>query len=147
MPLDRPLRRGDVVVAETDSGPVIKRVALLPGDRRLQWRTRPESEWIDTTTVSEPRSRTGRSRMRSIAVPHETVFLLGDNLDVSVDSRTYGPVPVSRIKRLVVDIREPNEASGAATEIVRRWVMRGIKRFRPERLTASLRTYSPHREW
>ena len=120
VPLDRPLQRGDVVVADLPTGPVIKRVALLAGDRRLQWQG--GGTWTDMTTLCGPRGAAGRRRMRAAAVPEGTVYLLGDNLDRSVDSRTYGPVPVARIRRRILDVRTPDSLSGVAREVARSWL-------------------------
>ncbi len=126
VPVDRPLRRGDVVVAEGPDGPVVKRVALLAGDRRQQWRDR--SGWTDTTVFNVPRRPSARTqaRLRNTVVPSGTVFLLGDNLDRSVDSRTFGPVPIDRVLRLVVGARQPDARSDVADRAARHWIASAI---------------------
>ncbi|RYG15505.1 hypothetical protein EON82_26155 [bacterium] len=52
--------------------------------------------------------------MRTIEVPRETVYVLGDNLQTSIDSRSFGPVPIDRIKRFVIEDRTPDPKSGVA---------------------------------
>jgi len=67
---DRSPVRGELVVARETAPPqryFVKRVAFLAGD---------------TPTPGGP------------VVPAGSVYLLGDNLDASRDSRTFGPVPV-----------------------------------------------------
>ncbi len=122
-PVDRPLQPGDVVIADTPEGRVIKRVALLPGDRRVQWQSR--LRWEDLTTLSLPRSRFSQRRLRMLTVPSGTVFLLGDNLDRSVDSRSFGPIPIADIHRIVIDQRSPDERSGIERIVPRRWLTMG----------------------
>lgn len=126
-PIDRTLQRGDVVLADSPNGPVIKRVVLLPGDRRLQWQS--PSGWLDLTTVGTPLR--GRKpifgRIRTRVVPAGTVFLLGDNVMSSVDSREFGPVEVEKIRRLVVDARSPDVGAGVSKPIPQRWIVGAIR--------------------
>lgn len=119
-PLDRPLQRGDVVVVDTPQGAIIKRVALLPGDQRLQVR-RPDG-WCDMVDIMPPRRVSKSIKLRSETVPPETVFLLGDHLATSIDSRNFGPVPRAWVKRLVIDGRDFDERSEVANEISRHWL-------------------------
>ena len=71
---DRWPRRGAVVVVrEPDSGILaIKRVAARPGDR------------VGTGPAS-------------VLLAEDEAWLLGDNRDRSVDSRSYGPVPLNAL--------------------------------------------------
>ncbi|GEM_PF-3216642 len=124
-PVDRPLRRGDVVIADGPDGPVIKRVALLPGDRRGQWLS--YEGWIDMTTLTAPKNPHAREKMRTCLVPPGTVYLLGDDLDVSIDSRTFGPVRMENVHRLVIDPREPDPEAPVSKEPPRRWIADAIR--------------------
>jgi signal peptidase I len=78
-----PLRDKDIVVLK-DSGPtgyIIKRIAYLPGEE-VDWKLMPESH-----PLSEGKFK----------VPDGTVYVLGDNLPASEDSRKFGPVPVTEV--------------------------------------------------
>ncbi|KDN47343.1 LexA/Signal peptidase, partial [Tilletiaria anomala UBC 951] len=78
------LELGDLVVATSPMNPsktVCKRVVGLPGD----------------TILVDP-----RKDAPSITVPRGHVFLCGDNLNNSTDSRHYGPVPIGLIRGKVV---------------------------------------------
>jgi len=96
--------RGDIVVVRSPvSGDlVIKRVAALGGqsvgiaDGVLR---------VDGHAVPEPyidRAEVGGTYFGPIRVPTGTVFMLGDQRFGSVDSRSFGPVPVDSIVGRVV---------------------------------------------
>ncbi|KAI8616912.1 hypothetical protein BC830DRAFT_1116058 [Chytriomyces sp. MP71] len=77
----RALSLGDVVVAVSPldrTRIVCKRVLGLPGDRVLRDPTLPDSEMIK--------------------VPPGHVWLQGDNLTHSTDSRAYGPLPMGLLR-------------------------------------------------
>jgi signal peptidase I len=102
--------RGDIVVVRSPvSGDlVVKRVAALGGqtvgiaDGVLR---------VDGHTVPEPyidRAEVGGTYFGPIRVPAGTVFLLGDQRFGSVDSRTFGPVPVdSMVGRVMLRVWPP----------------------------------------
>ena len=125
-PVDRPLRRGDVVVVETPHGLIVKRVALLPGDHRGQCQT--SDGWTDMTGFVMPHKRPRYVRFRTIPVPAGTVYLLGDNTGLSHDSRDFGPVYEERVVRLLVDQRDPDRNSGVERPTTRAWLALGTSR-------------------
>jgi signal peptidase I len=102
--------RGDIVVVRSPvSGDlVIKRVAARGGqtvgiaDGVLR---------VDGHAVREPyidRAEVGGTYFGPIRVPTGTVFLLGDQRFGSVDSRSFGPVPVdSMVGRVVLRLWPP----------------------------------------
>jgi signal peptidase I len=71
---------GDIVVLDTENGFIVKRVAYLPGEE-VPSSVRP-FEWpVDPNFV----------------VPAGFVYVLGDNIQASEDSRTFGPVRIDHI--------------------------------------------------
>jgi mitochondrial inner membrane protease subunit 1 len=91
----RPLRLGDVVVARSPGNPrqyICKRVLGLPGDLVC----------ADPTRAASP----------MVAIPPGHVWLQGDNLHNSSDSRAYGPVPLGLVKGRVVYRVWPPRAIG-----------------------------------
>ncbi|HXM54696.1 MAG TPA: signal peptidase I [Candidatus Dormibacteraeota bacterium] len=110
-----PPRRGDIVVVLEPSGvPAVKRVIGLPGDtveidgatvllepagtgawRRLEEPyVQPGWQWPDSCCDPDGRATTGA---RPLTLPAGQFFVLGDNRNVSIDSRTFGLVPRDRI--------------------------------------------------
>ncbi|WP_018156525.1 signal peptidase I [Demetria terragena] len=111
--------RFDIVQARLgpDRQQSVKRVIGLPGDRvRIRHengRTTVEvapagaKEWFRVTNPAWEAARQdrlccdargrGASEVASTRVPEGSVWLLGDNLDASDDSRTFGFVPVEEI--------------------------------------------------
>lgn len=95
-------RRGEIVTAhyppDVEKDSVIKRVVALPGERV---RVTNGEIYIDDQMLDESRYWTGRINhdMEEITVPEKHVFLVGDNRNFSMDSRTedVGPVPYYRI--------------------------------------------------
>ena len=117
-PLDRPLRRGDVVVVDGPEGTIIKRVALLPGDRHLQFRT--GSGWAELLLLVSP-TKSAANRLRYASVPAGEVYLLGDHLTASVDSRVFGAVPLTSVRSLVEEVRLPSVLSDVVTVANKAW--------------------------
>ena len=98
------LKRGQVVVINMESGPIVKRIAFAPGDSFLQ--TYLDGHWVDMIYVRPTaKSHLNPKTMRTYVVPKGMVYVLGDNLEVSMDSRMFGCVPTSQIDRILVDQR------------------------------------------
>jgi signal peptidase I len=102
-PLFSPYKRGDIVVfaAPEQTGrpePLIKRVIGVGGDR-VEVRdgiVLVNGEALDEpyTFEGEPTDATGSAAW---VVPAGWLFVLGDHRAVSVDSRVFGPVPISSV--------------------------------------------------
>jgi nickel-type superoxide dismutase maturation protease len=71
--------------------------SLQPGDRVLVWRTRSVRPG-DIVAASDPRRPERSLLKRVVDVGQEGVFLLGDNLEHSTDSRQFGPVPMASVR-------------------------------------------------
>jgi signal peptidase I len=95
--------RGDVVVfdtadvpgaAEAPSRRLVKRVVGLPGEKvqALDGALVVDDEVIDDPWQAAPTPAFG-----PILVPEGMVFVLGDNRSLSVDSRTFGVVPIGAL--------------------------------------------------
>lgn len=90
--------RGHVIVFEAADGRelLVKRVVGVPGDRVDSRLGRVR---VDGHTLPEPyvlrEAATGA--IESQIVPRECYFVLGDNRDESVDSRSWGVVPHERV--------------------------------------------------
>lgn len=91
-----PWQRGDVVLAKVGDDILIKRIAALPGDTIPLERARAFRhvlEFFDTT--GDPQA--------PLRVPAGFVVVLGDNWQVSDDSRSFGPVAIKDILGSVVN--------------------------------------------
>jgi signal peptidase I len=98
------MSRGDIVVLRVRGEIVIKRVHALPGDRvtLLQYDDGAGNELLTPSRAALLRGLQAsgllkHGRVVSLTVPPDHCFVLGDNSLASVDSREWGPVPVSAI--------------------------------------------------
>jgi signal peptidase I len=99
-PLRHPARGHLVVIDEPADGShqQVKRVLGLPGEvvRSVQGHL-----LVDGVGLLEPYAQ-GRGQNGALTVPPGHVVVLGDNRPASTDSRTYGPVPLARVRVRVV---------------------------------------------
>ena|SRR5688572_14772281 len=94
--------RGDLVVVRDAMHKdfIVKRIIGLPGER-IQFKD--GAVWVNGERLSEPYLRPGvRTRIIEGAEPlvligRERYFVMGDNRDVSEDSRSHGPVTREQI--------------------------------------------------
>lgn len=87
--------RGDVVVFRNPQTlePVVKRCVGIPGDQLVL-----EETTLFVAGAPVPISEEQLSRFPAVGrVPPNHVFVVGDSVDDSIDSRHYGFVPVRRI--------------------------------------------------
>lgn len=93
---------GDVVVIDIGQGPMVKRVASVAGDR--YWEVNTFGTWRPARTGSK---HPNRAKSRQVTIPPGYIFVLGDNADLSYDSRQFGLVPLKAVKAKLIDPREP----------------------------------------
>jgi signal peptidase I len=111
----RPIERGDVVVFKYPSEPTrdfIKRCVAVAGDtveirgKQLYLNGDPVDEpfvvhkhpVVYGAGAGTPARQRNRDNFGPFVVPEGTIFCLGDNRDHSLDSRFWGPVPLSYVK-------------------------------------------------
>jgi signal peptidase I len=90
----RTIRRGDVVMFSFPlgtAGRAIKRVVAIGGDTVTVGAAAISVNGHAIPVAGEPSKSAARRRVEHI--PNGYVFLLGDNTTVSLDSRSFGPVP------------------------------------------------------
>lgn len=105
----RAFHRGDVVVFHHAGGTYVKRVLGGPGDtiQLLDFNGEPDEvarDWqmrVLTQSGFQKRTRTSM-RLRPYRVPDGALYLVGDNLFDSVDSRDFGSVPVRQVEGKVL---------------------------------------------
>jgi inner membrane protease subunit 1 len=103
----RPLSRGDLVTAISPLDPshqVLKRVIGLAGDSIIidPSGERQRQLEIGGGYVAGPKLWGNGTPGETLVVPQGTVWLAGDNVSNSTDSRDYGPLPLGLIRGRVV---------------------------------------------
>jgi len=94
------LHRGDVVVLRTEHGTIVKRIALLPGDRIPQVHT--GCQWTDLVDMNASKTADRHPKLfRTLTIPAGKVYVLGDNRPISLDSRVYGMFNLDQVERVV----------------------------------------------
>jgi signal peptidase I len=96
-PLDRPPRRGDLVVVRSSALEMVKRVVGLPGERVRLVAGRLE---IDGVEVAEPYLAAGAAGAEGdldVRLGEDQYLVLGDHRAASTDGRDFGPVPASAL--------------------------------------------------
>lgn len=98
------LSRGDIVVLRLRGETLIKRVYALPGERLtlLRYDDDTGNELVTPPEAAHLRRLQAAGflpdgRVVSLTIPPGHCFVLGDNGPVSIDSRVWGPVPISAI--------------------------------------------------
>ena len=88
------VERGDVIVFPAPLSPeedYIKRVIGLPGDRI---RVTGGYVYVNDVPIDEPYIKSPPlATMHEMIVPEDSVFVMGDNRNVSSDSRSWGALP------------------------------------------------------
>lgn len=105
-------RRGDIIAFDAQDAagrrvPLIKRVVALPGD---SVEIIGDSAWVNgELSLVAPTAHVGTSAVRfgPIVVPEGSVYVLGDNRPVSLDSRFIGPIPIDTITGRAVAVILP----------------------------------------
>lgn len=104
------LRRGDVVVLALEGRHHIKRVHAVAGDivSGVDWDEtvgRPDYIADGGEMAALPdllRRRPGIGRMAHVTVPEGCIFVVGDDVTRSCDSRHFGPVPLESVEGVVI---------------------------------------------
>jgi signal peptidase I len=99
-------RKGEIVVLEDpeDHGLSVKRIVALPHELI---EVRRDGVYVNSRKLSEPyltssaNAASGERPVKPTRLGGEDYFVLGDNRDLSADSRIYGPVPRKNILGLL----------------------------------------------
>ena len=101
----RDMKKGDIVVFRSPTNPdieFIKRIIGLPGDKIMVLDGKVSVNDIQLTEgyipSTTPLAHNGFLKNGiPIIVPQDHIFVLGDNREVSSDSRIFGPIPISSL--------------------------------------------------
>ncbi len=102
--------RGDIVIFTVPDGneedQFVKRVVGVPGDEVV---VQGDLVWVNGTADTSYEILVGPTGpvLGPLTVPEGTVFLLGDNRPVSLDSRYLGPIPMSAVHGRAMAIFAP----------------------------------------
>jgi signal peptidase I len=104
---DGEYRRGDVVVVRVPGGTIVKRIAYVPGDRILEVKG-PEG-WIEVLTHPTFQNRNVKNTRYKV-VPEGQLYVVGDNMGHSTDSRDFGAIESGQVTHELVNWRRPTQS-------------------------------------
>ncbi|MGN0812804.1 MAG: signal peptidase I [Candidatus Coproplasma sp.] len=98
-------QRGDIVVIRTEGKTLIKRVIAVGGDKVKIFRGKVylNGEILEEPYVSEENNNPILNNYEETTVEKEYIFFLGDNRNISSDSRNYGCLPVDSVIGVVAE--------------------------------------------
>ena len=97
-----PLYHGEVVVLTSPVGTLVKRIAFLPGDTMQQLNV--GGDWVDIVNFRVKPNRF--LKVRTVKIPPGKVYVLGDNRSKSIDSTSFGALPIKNIYAVLVDQKQ-----------------------------------------
>lgn len=89
------INRFDIVVVKTSNTNIIKRVIALPGESVMY---KDNKLYINGKVIEDNYSKTPTEDFDNIVLKEDEYFVMGDNREVSKDSRIIGPVNIKNIK-------------------------------------------------
>jgi signal peptidase I len=112
-----PLRIGEVIVFKKEGDEIVKRVVALPGQRppAAGEYAMALARSIAHDTMPKPVGELGNLME---PVPQGQVYVLGDNLPNSEDSRDFGPIPMNTVLGRVLSWQEAKR-NGAPAQSAR----------------------------
>ncbi len=93
MKMDK-LNRYDIVVVKTEDDYIVKRVVGLPGEHIVY---KNNKLYADKLLINSELKFEKTADFEILKVPEGSYFVLGDNRDISKDSRVLGPVKKNNI--------------------------------------------------
>ena len=93
--LQKGINRFDIVVVESNGKYIIKRVIGLPGESVMY---SDNKLYINGKVIEDNYSKSETENFENVILKDNEYFVMGDNREVSKDSRVIGPVNIKKIK-------------------------------------------------
>ena len=93
--LQKGINRFDIVVVESNGKYIIKRVIGLPGESVIY---SDNKLYINGKVIEDNYSKSETENFENVILKDDEYFVMGDNREVSKDSRVIGPINVKNIK-------------------------------------------------
>lgn len=93
--LQKGINRFDIVVVESNGKYIIKRVIGLPGESVMY---SDNKLYINGKVIEDNYSKSETENFENVILKDDEYFVMGDNREVSKDSRVIGPINVKNIK-------------------------------------------------